>query len=107
MGPSSATSPRKAREPSPAGHWPSGQSFEPEKDWPQEDPRADPEDWVPVAREQPPTPGTSALWPQALNPAYAQAVLGSACSPEPPEAKPARPQLNRSPESGWCWSAML
>ena len=51
MGLSSATSPRKAREPSPAGHWPSGQSFEPEKDWPQEDPRADPEGRVPVARE--------------------------------------------------------
>ena len=89
MGPSSATSPRKAREPSSAGHWPSGQSFEPEKDWHQEDPGAELEGRVRAAREQPPAPRSPALWPRALSPACVQAVLRRACSPEPPVAKPA------------------
>lgn len=73
--------------------------MEREKDWLQEDPRAELEGWVAVARGQPPGPRT--------DPAHVLAVLGSACSPEPPEAKPAHPQLDCSPESGWRQSATL
>lgn len=93
MCPSSATSPRKAQEPSSAGHWPSGQSFEPEKDWHQEDPGAELEGLVWAAQKQPPAPRSPALWPRALSPACVQAVLGRACSPEPPVAKPAAQTL--------------
>lgn len=98
MCPSSAAALEKP-EPSSAGHWPSGQSFEPEKDWHQEDPGAELEGLV-CGPEAAPSTEVSGSVATGTESCLCAGCVGKGMLTRAPSSKASRPNLDCSPESG-------